>query len=329
MCSFILLIMMFSLLLGDRTFSLQSEQVCRSRSSQPRRNSFVRIAAGTVKLGTDRPHFRSDGESPARSVLIAPFSLQQREVSVDEFGAFVTQTGHVTDAERYGWSFVLDQMVVPAARSRISQAVANAPWWLPVNNASWSNITGDPGSDNSLAFNCQGHDLPAVHVSWRDAAAYCQWLGGRLPSEDEWETACRGGLKDRLFPWGNALQPRGEHFANVWQGHFPSNNTGGDGFLDLAPTDSFPPNGYGLYNMVGNVWEWTADRWSVRRGVSGHFSNSDHSSSAAEIERVKKGGSFMCHRDYCYRHRCAARSHNTADTSAVNLGFRCAADDTQ
>ena len=148
-----------------------------------------------------------------------------------------------------------------------------------------------------------------VQVSWLDARAYCRWAGGRLPSEAEWEYAARGGLDRARFPWGDELTPDGEHRMNVFQGRFPEHDTGEDGYVGTAPVDAFPANGYGLHNATGNVWEWCADRFGPTRPG----------------ERNMRGGSYLCHESYCWRYRCAARSANTPDSSAGNIGFRMTA----
>ncbi|XP_049622258.1 formylglycine-generating enzyme [Suncus etruscus] len=277
----------------------------------------VLIPAGTFTMGTDDPQIQQDGEAPARRVAIDAFYLDAYEVSNAEFEKFVNATGYLTEAERFGDSFVFEGMLSEHVKAHIQQAVAAAPWWLPVKGASWRH----PEGPDSTLLHRSNH--PVLHVSWNDAVAYCAWAGKRLPTEAEWEYGCRGGLEQRLFPWGNKLLPRGQHYANLWQGDFPVTNSGEDGFRGTAPVDAFPPNSYGLYNMVGNAWEWTADWWSVHhlateaRNPKGPPSGKD---------RVKKGGSYMCHKSYCYRYRCAARSQNTPDSSASNLGFRCAAD---
>ncbi|KAM9075675.1 formylglycine-generating enzyme isoform 1-T1 [Megaptera novaeangliae] len=278
----------------------------------------VPIPAGVFTMGTDDPQIKQDGEAPARRVALDAFYMDAYEVSNAEFEKFVNSTGYLTEAEKFGDSFVFEGMLSEQVKSDIQQAVAAAPWWLPVKGANWRH----PEGPDSTVLHRPDH--PVLHVSWNDAVAYCTWAGKRLPTEAEWEYSCRGGLQNRLFPWGNKLQPKGQHYANIWQGEFPVTNTGEDGFRGTAPVDAFPPNGYGLYNIVGNAWEWTSDWWTIHHSVEETIINPKGPPSGKD--RVKKGGSYMCHKSYCYRYRCAARSQNTPDSSASNLGFRCAAD---
>jgi formylglycine-generating enzyme len=161
-----------------------------------------------------------------------------------------------------------------------------------------------------------------VHVSWRDAQAFCRWAGLRLPTEAEWEHASRGGLAQNRLPWGDELEPAGEHRMNVWQGTFPSENTLADGYLGTCPVDEYPPNGYGLHNTSGNVWEWCADWFHPAFHREGP--RRDPSGPPGGAAKVIRGGSYLCHRSYCNRYRVAARNSSTPDSSTGNTGFRCA-----
>lgn len=281
-------------------------------------NEYIEVPGGVFTMGSgDVPSgVVQDGESPVRRVRIAGFYMQKYEVSNAEFASFVSETGYVTEAENFGDSFVLENLLSEKVQAEITQAVKDAPWWLPVKGASWFQPEGIDSNIDSRG------DHPVVHVSWNDAVAFCEWNdGGRLPTEAEWEYAARGGLEGRLFPWGNNPTPKGEHWMNIWQGEFPKRNTMEDGFLSTAPVSSYHPNKYGLYNMAGNVWEWVSDWWTTRHS-SDFVDNPQGPESGGD--KVKKGGSYMCHKDYCYRYRCSARSMNTPDSSASNLGFRCA-----
>ncbi|XP_046614646.1 formylglycine-generating enzyme isoform X1 [Neodiprion virginianus] len=274
------------------------------------------INSGTFAVGTNQPIFVADGEGPRRNVTLDDFYIDVYEVSNRDFEEFAKATGHRTEAEKFGDSFVFEGLLSEETKSKINEAVAQAPWWLPVKDCNWRHPEG-PDSDILDRM-----DHPVIHVSWNDATAFCKWRGKRLPTESEWEVACRGGLvTERLFPWGNRLTPKNQHRTNIWQGVFPSNNSAEDGFEGTAPVTEFPPNGYGLYNMVGNVWEWTSDWWVTEHSDKPAKNPVGPSSGT---DKVKKGGSYLCHESYCYRYRCAARSQNTPDTSAGNLGFRCA-----
>lgn len=280
-----------------------------------RTNQMIYLEGGTFTMGTDDPQIPPDGESPARQVSIDAFYLDVYEVSNAEFELFVNDTGYKTESEQFGDSFVLEMMISKEVKDQIDKAVASAPWWLPVKGADWRHPFGP---DTNLTGKM---DHPVIHVSWNDALAFCKWAGKTLPTEAEWEYAARGGLKNRLFPWGNKLLPKDEHRMNIWQGKFPTENLGADGYVGTAPVTAFPPNKFGLYNTVGNVWEWVQDWWAIRH-QKGPLQNPTGPQTGRD--KVKKGGSYMCHKSYCYRYRCAARSQNTPDSSASNLGFRCA-----
>ena len=203
-------------------------------------------------MGTDGLYgYGEDGEGPAHEVQLSPFSIGRCAVTNAEFAAFVAATGQRTEAEVFGWSFVFAGFLPddgPATR-----VVAGAPWWRPVEGADWAHPGGPRSSIDDRA------DHPVVHVSWNDAGAFCAWAGARLPTEAEWEYAARGGLVQARFPWGDELEPGGEHRMNVFQGSFPAQNTVADGYAGTAPVKAFEPNGFGLYQMTGNAWEWTAD----------------------------------------------------------------------
>jgi len=283
----------------------------------------VKISGGEFLMGGDDPDaFPDDGEGPVRRVRVSPFLIDATTVTNRQFASFVKATGYVTEAERFGWSFVFHLFVGPEQRRYVMDAtVPDAPWWLGVKGANWRAPEG-PGSDIST----RPHH-PVVHVSWRDAYAYARWAGKRLPTEAEWEFAARGGLSRARYAWGDELTPRGRHRCNIWQGRFPHVNTADDGYVGTAPVKSFPPNGFGLYEVAGNVWEWCADWWST----SWHVPESpetriDPKGPESGDAKVMRGGSYLCHASYCNRYRVAARTKNTPDSSSGNLGFRCAAD---
>ena len=264
----------------------------------------VLVQGGICHVGTNQPLFPRDGEAPRRPIILKSFRLAPMATTVAEFGAFVASTGYVTDAERLGSSFVFRDQVHPETEA---DDVPGLQWWKDVKGASWKNPSGAAADPEPPA------DHPVTHVSWNDAVAYATWAGGRLPSEAEWEHAARGLLVDPVYPWGDT-PPDDETFfpCNIWQGRFPSDNTGADGHLGLAPALSFAPNGLGLYNMCGNSWEWTADRPDRERERS------------FEDARVLKGGSFLCHASYCHRYRIAARMARPTHTTTGHMGFRIA-----
>ena len=281
-----------------------------------RRPGMARIRGGEYRMGTeDRSGFPADGEGPVRAVQVDTFRIDTAAVTNAQFAEFVAASGYRTEAESFGWSYVFHMLASDEIKQRTPQRPDTTPWWVPVSGAYWAAPEG-PGSDVDDRI-----DHPVIHVSWNDALAYCDWAGTRLPTEAEWEYAARGGLDQRRYPWGDKLTPRGEHRCNIWQGTFPESNTSADGWIGTAPVDTYKPNGFGLYNTSGNVWEWCADWFSPSHHLRAERSNPQ--GPAHGQRRVLRGGSYLCHRSYCNRYRVAARSSNTPDSSAGNLGFRC------
>jgi sulfatase modifying factor 1 len=277
----------------------------------------VDLPGGSFAMGSDSAEVNDgDGEGPVRAVELPPFAIDAVTVTNVRFATFVKATGYVTDAERYGWSFVFHLLLDPAIDRTIDAVPAAAPWWRPVPGATWRAPEG-PGSGISTR---QRH--PVVHVSHDDALAYCAWSGTRLPTEAEWEYAARGGLDRATYAWGDELTPGGRHMCNIWQGDFPVRNTLEDGYLGTAPVTAYPPNGFGLRNVAGNVWEWCADWFSADWHATA--SHTDPQGPPAGDARVMRGGSYLCHHSYCNRYRVSARTSNTPDSSAGNIGFRVA-----
>jgi sulfatase modifying factor 1 len=277
--------------------------------------NLVDLPGGAFRMGCADSPYPADGEGPVREVALRPFALAATTVTNADFDRFVQASGYRTDAERYGWSFVFAGLLPP--RFPPTRAVAAAPWWRQVGGAFWRRPEG-PGSTLTGR-----EDHPVVHVSWRDAAAYCSWAGVRLPAEAEWEYAARGGLEQQPYPWGNQLTPGGLHRMNVWQGSFPNANTVEDGYLGTAPANAYPPNAFGLHCMTGNVWEWCADWFSTQSHQGAPHVN--RAGPPVGTARVLRGGSYLCHSSYCLRYRTSARMGNTPDSSSGNVGFRVAA----
>ncbi len=259
------------------------------------------IPAGSFLMGNEGDDaVPGDGEGPVRAVQLRAFEIAAATVSNAEFAAFVRATRHVTDAEQQGRSFVFHlQLLQTGAAQRRCMARGDGPALVAVgvDDASWQRPEG-PGSGLDGRA-----DHPVVHVSWNDAMAYCDWAGQRLPSEAEWERAARGGLAGRRFAWGDDLfDADGRPRCNVFRGDFPNDPAPGWQPAPVAAR-SGAANGFGLFNVCGNVWEWCAD-------------------SVPGSQRALRGGSFLCHDSYCNRYRVAARSANTADSAASNIGFR-------
>lgn len=284
-------------------------------------------------------------EGPTHRVEVDGFWIDRSPVTNQEFEKFVRATGYVTTAERKPiWDELKKQLPPDAPKPDDSALVAgsmvfspsNGPvdlqdmanFWRWVPGANWQHPEG-PGS------NLQGRmNHPVVQVSWFDAQAYTKWVGKRLPTEAEWEFASRGGLEQKKFPWGNDPMPQGKFMANTWQGEFPYRNTAQDGFAGTAPVGSFPANGFGLNDMVGNVWQWVSDWYRPDTFVQRATEHSCHNPAGpakswspinpAQEERVTKGGSFLCHIDYCESYRPSARRGTPPDTGMSHIGFRCA-----
>ena len=280
------------------------------------------IPGGTFQMGS-REHLVANEQAP-HVVTVRPFLLDSLEVTTSAFAAFVSATGHVTTAERpVDWE-QLRQELPPGTPQPPLEALQpgalvfvppdrpvnlddESAWWRWTAGASWRH-PGGPGTDTTG----RGRH-PVVQVSWHDAAAYCAWVDKRLPSEAEWEFAARGGLEGKRFSWGD--DPITPERANTWQGTFPRQNAGTDGHPETAPVGSFQANGYGLHDMAGNVWEWTADAFEDPAAGTG-----------APLERIIRGGSFLCHESYCTGYRVAARMHASPATGLMHTGFRCARD---
>lgn len=262
--------------------------------------------------------YPADGETPVHEVRVDSFRIDVTTVTNGMFAAFTEATGYRTEAEQFGSSAVF-HLLSTAAKADILGAATGARWWLDIRGASWAHPTGPDSTWEEIP------EHPAVHISHHDALAYCVWADRRLPNEAEWEFAARGGLSSKRYAWGDDLTPNGEHRCNIWQGIFPSVNTLEDGHVGTSSVKSFLPNGYGLYEMAGNVWEWCAD-WFLPK----YYSNSPVDNPPGPTigaGRVMRGGSYLCHDSYCNRYRVAARTSNTPESSSGNCGFRTVAMD--
>jgi formylglycine-generating enzyme required for sulfatase activity len=295
----------------------------------------VWIPGGEFSMGCEDPQMRD--ARPFHRVAVDGFWMDQTEVTNEEFARFVKVTGYVTVAERRpdpkDFPGALPEKLVPGSVVFTPPKTAvplndHYVWWRYEPGANWQHPDG-PESD------LKGKEKhPVVHIAFQDAEAYAKWAGKRLPTEAEFEFAARGGLDRKRFVWGDEFKPSGKFQANTFQGHFPDKNTGEDGFIGTAPVGTFPPNGFGLFDMAGNVWEWTADWYrpdyyqtlaaasQVVRNPSGPADSFDPSEPGA-AKRVQKGGSFLCTDQYCARYMPGARGKGEPDTGTNHLGFRC------
>lgn len=306
----------------------------------------VWIEGGTYMMGGDN-HQASEDEFPKHKVTVNGFWMDIKEVTNAQFAEFVKATGYITTAERKpDWNELKKQLPPNTPKPDESQLVAASlvfmpakgpvnlndysQWWNWMPGASWKH----PRGVNSTIKGKENY--PVVHISWYDAQAYCKWAGKRLPTEAEWEYAARGGLKNQIYPWGNENVDEGRPKTNSWQGSFPDKNTLRDKFYNAAPVGSFAANGYGLYDMAGNVWEWCSDLYHHQYygsiNTSSGISNPEGPSKGFDPQeplaqkRVIRGGSFLCNDSYCSGYRVARRMKSTEDSSMEHLGFRCVRD---
>jgi formylglycine-generating enzyme required for sulfatase activity len=321
------------------TLDRPKEDSVGSKRAAPGRPPFPGMAwipGGTFLMGSDR-HYPE--EAPAHNVTVDGFWMAKHQVTNAEFSRFVEATGHVTLAERpadpANYPGAKPDLLVPSsvmfkkAKARVDMSNPYN-WWVYTAGADWRHPHGPGSSIRAHASH------PVVHVAFEDAEAYAKWAGQQLPTEAEWEFAARGGLEGAEFAWGDEMTPGGKHMANTWQGEFPWQNAVEDGFEGVAPVGSFPPNGYGLHEMTGNVWEWTTDWYQDHGKIKKPCCTIDNPRGGAMDQsydprtpdvriprRVMKGGSYLCAPNYCRRYRPAARMAQAIDTSTCHLSFRC------
>ena len=314
----------------------------------------VALPGGTFTLGTDRPPRLHTDESPARPVTLSPFWVDETEVTNDQFAAFVAATGYITAAERPITREDLEGMVpadflatVPDGGlppgsvcmsgnfdKRLARMIGRDPnlvvaagVWQMTEGADWRHPAGPDSTIDGKG------DHPVVHVTWEDAAAYAEWAGKKLPTEAQWEYAARGGRAGAEFPWGEKLVPAAGHVANTYQGTFPFKDAAADGYTGTAPVRAFPPNGWGLYAVSGNVWEWCRDwyrpdyyRTGPGTDPAGPADSFDPNEPTIP-KRVQRGGSFLCSDNYCTGYRVAGRMKGDPQTGSFHCGFRCVVED--
>jgi sulfatase modifying factor 1 len=325
---------------GDVAFVPTLENPGRPSGGAP--EGMVWVPGGQFSMGAEDPRARVGGREamadarPIHRVYVDGFWMDRTTVTNEEFERFVKATGYRTLSEQaprpedfpgaapetlVPGSVVFEPPTDPVSLDDFSR------WWRYVPGANWRHPRG-PGSTSAPRD-------PVVHVAYSDACAYAAWAGKRLPTEAEWEFAARGGLAGQLFVWGDRLRPAGKWMANTYQGHFPQKDTGADGFRGLAPVAQFPPNRYGLYDMSGNVWQWTSDwyRPDYYAELSGRLSSNPHGPDSpfdpaepGARKRVQRGGSFLCTEEYCVRYVVGTRGKGEVGSGGENVGFRCVRD---
>jgi formylglycine-generating enzyme len=297
--------------------------------------AMVRIPGGSFTMGSDQG---AEDERPAHRVTLSSFQIDATEVTNAQFANFVKETGYITVSERTPnpnkYSDTDPRLLQPGSATFFPTVASldpqfwdtpHPPWWRYVIGANWKHPTG-PASSLKGKMN-----HPVVQIAWEDALEFANWAGKRLPTEAEWEYAARGGLDGQEFCWGSAKQgDNNKWYANTFQGHFPSSDSGLDGQIGTAPVRSYPPNGYGLFDMSGNVWEWCSDWYSKDYYRSSPKENPRGPTSGdlegTQPQRVRRGGSFLCAEGYCRRYLPGARDKNPVDSSTNHTGFRCAQD---
>ncbi|MGR3247986.1 MAG: formylglycine-generating enzyme family protein [Paracoccus sp. (in: a-proteobacteria)] len=303
--------------MGDGVFLRRARAVPTAAQDvvQELRSRLTPVPGGIFEMGARRSRFPADLDSPRRKVKLSPFLMSPTAVTNAEFRRFAEATGYRTVAEQTGWSFVFHLLLRDPAAWPVSPP--GLRWWRRVDGACWS---APEGPESDIAHRAEH---PVVHIAWYDALAYCRWAGLSLPTEAQWERAARGGLNRRRFPWGDQMMPGGRPAMNTFQGSFPDHDSGEDGWIGTAPVDAYAPNGFGMFNMTGNVWEWAADRFGPL-AEAGRLPPLDPAGPAEGHARVQRGGSFLCHDSYCDRYHVHSRTRNDPDSSTSNAGFRTA-----
>lgn len=325
---------------AQNTASARLNTTAPSSADYAAHPGMIWVPGGTFRMGADNKEAQPD-EYPKHTVTVSGFWMDRTEVTNAQFAAFIKATGYITTAERKpDWEQLKKQLPPGTAKPDPSLLVAASlvftppshpidlndysQWWSWQKGASWKHPQG-PASDIKGKEN-----YPVVHISWYDATAYCKWAGKALPTEAEWEFAARGGLKDNVYPWGNERVTTGAAKGNFWDGHFPDKNTELDHYYHTAPVASFAANGYGLFDMAGNVWEWCADYYNHEYYNEANGLNNPKGPGKSydpdepyATKRVIRGGSFLCNDSYCSGYRVSRRMKSTEDSGLEHLGFRC------